>query len=686
MGTSLRPKGGGWKPTSATRYSCGLTTTPARQSGAPPRSGWSCQAPAPSGRLVPSGAGTWPARPSLRLGHVGGLLARMEFAPTAFAREVALLYRNSYQRGVSVGFKPLAYEERRHEATGKLLGIRFLEQELLEVSAVPVPANRNALRRGQTPEVEGLGATPDELWPELAARVDRLDRTVAELAQLLSPAGATPVSGSRQEEIGAVLEALRGREVVATGQFLPYWERRSEGEATFGHDKRKEERMTLANQDLELIKREVAGIREFYQSRMDSEIPPLKEEVQRVAAQVRQVQDLYREGEKQAMLNRFGPEQRPRVPYGKYQGMDALDLAYIRSVLGAQLREPSGLNPRMLQDWQTNLKAAMDSTTAGSGDELVPTQEAAALWADVNLETLIAPLFSRVDMPSNPFEIPLQLGDVNWYPGTENLAVTNTALSTARQTLTAYELVAEVPWSLSLDEDSVIAMSSEVRSSLVRNAVEVIDDVLLNADTTTRNNINADGATISSSDAGKAQWLLGFDGLLHLPLVDNATQRNNHQAAVSDDMFNEVRGKLGKYGVRPSELAYIMDVNTYIRSLGVDNFRTLDKLGPEATLLRGQLGSVEGIPVIVSEQMALADADGKVTDAGNTANTGRVLIVNRSQWRLGFRREMLIETTRDIQKRQNIMVISMRLAFMERSGSRSTATHTALQYNITGVA
>ena len=47
---------------------------------------------------------------------------------------------------------------------------------------------------------------------------------------------------------------------------------------------------------------------------------------------------------------------------------------------------------------------------------------------------------------------------------------------------------------------------------------------------------------------------------------------------------------------------------------------------------------------------------------------------------------MLIETTRDIQKRQNIMVISMRLAFMERSGSRSSASHTALQYNITGVA
>ena len=40
------------------------------------------------------------------------LLARMDFAPTDFAREVAALYRNGYQQGVSVGFKPLRFEER----------------------------------------------------------------------------------------------------------------------------------------------------------------------------------------------------------------------------------------------------------------------------------------------------------------------------------------------------------------------------------------------------------------------------------------------------------------------------------------------------------------------------------------------------------------------------------------------
>ena len=444
--------------------------------------------------------------------------------------------------------------------------------------------------------------------------------------------------------------------------------------------------MILSTWEMETIKNEVAEVREFYRQRLDADLPPLQEEIRRLSQAVGEITERRREAERQQVLAQYkggarGGE-RPVVPFGKYQGMDALDLACVRSVLAAQQREPGDADSRSLEAWQANLKAAMDSTTANRGDELVPTAEAATLWADVNLDTHVAALFPRVDMPTNPFQLPLQLGNVSWYPGTENTATTDTALATARQTLTAYELVAEVPWSLTLDEDAVIAMAGEVRSTLVRNAVEVIDDVLLNADTTAVNNINADTATITASDAGKGHWLVGFDGLLHLPLVDNTAQGNDHGDAPDADMYNEVRGLLGKYGVRPSELAYIVDVSTYIKSLGAEEFRTLDKLGPQATILNGQLAQVDGIPVIVSEQMAKSDDDGKVT-SGATNAKGRLLLVNRSQWRLGFRRELMIETTRDIQKRQNIMVVSMRLAFMERSGNRGAASHTALQYNIT---
>ena len=83
--------------------------------------------------------------------------------------------------------------------------------------------------------------------------------------------------------------------------------------------------------------------------------------------------------------------------------------------------------------------------------------------------------------------------------------------------------------------------------------------------------------------------------------------------------------------------------------------------------------------------MGLADTDGKVTDSGNGTDAGRLLIVNRSQWRVGVKRELAVETVRDAPKRQNIMVVSFRIAIQERSRSRSTATHTALQYDITGV-
>lgn len=466
----------------------------------------------------------------------------------------------------------------------------------------------------------------------------------------------------------------------------------------------------------------------------------MREEVDRLSAAVTDIQEGQRKLKREALLRSGNGEVRVVVTEGPYAGLDALDVALLRKFAHSQAREsysadwieradaawrniaesmtPDLINEsgataeQRLRDFHTfepemgvprrretgqwkeqraglaeltnRARAAMDSTTASSGDELVATLQARELWMDVNLQTLVAGIIPTFTMPSNPFDVPRQLGDVNWYPGTENVATTSTALTTGRTTLTAYELVAQVPYSFSLEEDAIIAMLPEIRASLVRNTAEILDDIILNADTTTTNNINADGATIAKTDAGKGHWLLGYDGLIHLPLIDNTGQANAHGAAVSDDMYNEIRAKLGKYGARPSELVWIMDVNTFIRSQSITAFRTMDKLGPNATLLTGMLGAIEGIPVIVSEQMLLTAADGKVTD-GTAGTVGRLLIANRTQWAQGFRRELTVDVDRDTQKRQTVVTVSFRHALAERSGTRSSATHTGLQYNITGV-
>ena len=498
----------------------------------------------------------------------------------------------------------------------------------------------------------------------------------------------------------------------------------------------KERRARMATTDMEAIRKDLAEINGFVRERIDpvsSEVGLLREEVDRLGREVADVQQRDRTRRRDALARLVEQTPGHQVQEGPYAGMDILDLALVSRFARSQRRESFGPAwveraedarralvrgitvadvqashqeaARRLESWftvdskptgqyegfgrgllQSMTRAAMDSTTAGYGDELVATLEARELWLDVNLQTLVAPLVPTFPMPSNPFDVPTQLGDVSFYPGTENVAAADTRLSTGKTTLTAHELVGQVPYSFTLEEDGVIAMLPEIRAGLVRNVAETLDDIILNADTTAQDNINADGATISASSAGKAQWLIGYDGILHLPLVDNSDQANDHGDAVSDDMFNELRAKLGKYGVRPSQLVWVMDVNTFIRAQGISQYRTMDKLGPNATLLTGMLGAIEGIPVIVSEHLRLADVDGKVTDAGNGTDTGRVLLFNRTQWAQGFRRQLNIDVDRDLQKRQTVVTVSFRHALTERSGSRSAATHTALQYNITGVA
>jgi len=332
------------------------------------------------------------------------------------------------------------------------------------------------------------------------------------------------------------------------------------------------------------------------------------------------------------------------------------------------------------------VQKAMDSTTSGAGDELVPTLEAAQLWMDVNLEARVLPLFTQSPMPSNPFDIGTQIGDVNWYPTTENVQSTTTTPTTAKTTLTAYGLKAGIPFSDELSEDAVIAMAAELRSTLARNASEVIDDVILNGDTTVLNGINSDGVTIGTDTAGKAQWLLGFDGLIHLPLIDNTSQAKAHSSTPTAAMFNNNDIKLGKYTApgRRGDVVHISDINTHIASRIITEVLTVDKMGPRATISSGELASVFGTPYIMSEQMKLADTDGKVTDSGGNT-TGRVLTLNTTQWRIGIMRPITFEADREPGKSQTTLYTSMRIALTERSGTRSSASHTALQYDISSV-
>ena len=79
------------------------------------------------------------------------LFQRIQFATDAnpMAKIAYALYRGKFLNAVSVGFVPIRWEDPpSSSSSSSSVRRRYLEQELLEVSAVGIPANPNALALG----------------------------------------------------------------------------------------------------------------------------------------------------------------------------------------------------------------------------------------------------------------------------------------------------------------------------------------------------------------------------------------------------------------------------------------------------------------------------------------------------------------------------------------------------------
>jgi len=331
---------------------------------------------------------------------------------------------------------------------------------------------------------------------------------------------------------------------------------------------------------------------------------------------------------------------------------------------------------------------ALSSTGSGTGDELVPTDMAAELWEDVHLSNVLVSNLERLPMTSNSMDLPNALGDVTFRKGSENVATTATDPATAKNTLTVTELLAEVDWSYSLEEDAIVALMPAVRMTIARNAAEYMDGFALNADATTAatGNINSD----DGAPAADSYYISdGQDGIRHLFIADNTSQHFNAGGdALTDADITSTMVLMGKYAADPRQMLFICDVDTYIR--GFLNATTSNAPGTfiksesdvgYSIIVTGQVGSYRGVPIVIPTLANKAEADGKQSTTSASNTLGFLAMLNRSQWKVGFKREMEIEVDRDIQKRQIIMVVSFRQAIGCR-GTRSSATHTAGIRNI----
>jgi N4-gp56 family major capsid protein len=118
----------------------------------------------------------------------------------------------------------------------------------------------------------------------------------------------------------------------------------------------------------------------------------------------------------------------------------------------------------------------------------------------------------------------------------------------------------------------------------------------------------------------------------------------------------EGRRKLGAWGLNPNELVAFVSTQAYYELLEDEKFLTVDKAGPAATILTGQVGSIGNTPVIVSSSFDTAAVGGAAA-----------VIVNPSNFLVGTHRGMRVDSDDEVVNQRSVLVASMRIGMTQLS-------------------
>jgi HK97 family phage prohead protease/HK97 family phage major capsid protein len=141
-----------------------------------------------------------------------------------------------------------------------------------------------------------------------------------------------------------------------------------------------------------------------------------------------------------------------------------------------------------------------------------------------------------------------------------------------------------------------------------------------------------------------------MDGLLE---IAPETGANLGAASLTGSAMLSARTGMGRFGVNPSDVTYIVGQDGYYDLLKDPDFQSLDEVGSDlAARVTGQIGSVFGSPIVVSEEMP-ADS-GSATACVAVYNQGFVIPRLRG---------VTVETDYEVQKQRKAIVASQSLGF-----------------------
>jgi HK97 family phage prohead protease len=273
---------------------------------------------------------------------------------------------------------------------------------------------------------------------------------------------------------------------------------------------------------------------------------------------------------------------------------------------------------------------------------------------EIRRKLVVAPQFRQINMQTNVMKIPVnpEAGVATWVNNSDfgdsssdfksAGAARTHALSDI--TLSSFKVATREYMNFEEEEDSLILILPFVKDAMIRRIARSMDRALLVG-------AKVDGDPIQ----GLAKYSTSVLG----------TTTTTITAKVTVEKLRALRAALGTLGLDPAEVTYFVNNDVYYNLLDDEKFQTMNQVGPQATLLTGQIGQIGNSPVLVSGELPVMPSSNPTAVSLNTLTNVGALAVYTPNFVIGNQRGLRLDTQDLVEQQRRVMVSSMRMGFQQ---------------------
>lgn len=293
-----------------------------------------------------------------------------------------------------------------------------------------------------------------------------------------------------------------------------------------------------------------------------------------------------------------------------------------------------------------SVKAVNTSSSIEVSSEAYETVFSTDLIRDIQAELVIAPLFRDITMTSANLTIPVNPDRKNasWVSGsaygTDTSSGSELTAALTEITLKTMKLAAKSYITDETSEDAILPLLPLIRTHLVEAHANEIDRAFLVGTGTGEplGLLPRATAAEASGSAGKAGG------------VEVSAATSTGSTAITAKMILKARKKMKLYGLNVRDVSLIVSTECYYALIEDDAWADVNLVGGAATKLTGQVGSIYGMPVLVSDHF---DAP--------ALSAAYAVLVNTKNFIVPTQRSVTVRTDFDVEKDRRVIVATQRL-------------------------